>query len=107
MTLTLPEHLDTGAFIDGEFRPAISGATFDSLAPATGQPVATVAACDDGDVDAAVRSGRAAFDRGGWSRAAPAERKAVLLRLAALIDEQAGELAAIESIDAGKPITDC
>jgi 4-(gamma-glutamylamino)butanal dehydrogenase len=107
MTLSLPADLDTGAFIDGEFRPAASGSTFDSLAPATGQPVAAVAACDRGDVDAAVRSGRAAFDRGSWSRAAPADRKAVLLRLADLIDSCREELAAIESIDAGKPITDC
>jgi gamma-glutamyl-gamma-aminobutyraldehyde dehydrogenase len=62
------DHLRTRAFINGEFTDALDGATFDSLSPATGQVVARVAACGDGDVDRAVRAARAAFNSGSWSR---------------------------------------
>ena len=107
MTVSLPDGLRTQAFIDGDFASAADGATFESRAPATGQVVASVAACGDADVDRAVAAGRAAFSQGAWSRSAPSDRKAVLLRLADLIESHQDELAAIESIDAGKPITDC
>ncbi len=107
MTVTLPQTLRTQAFIGGQFVDAADGRTFDSLAPATGQVIAQVAACSHADVDRAVTAARTAFNAGQWSRCAPAERKAVLLRLADLVESHAEELAAIESIDAGKPITDC
>lgn len=97
----------TLAFIDGEFRPAISGKTFTTTNPATGEALAEIAACDAQDVDAAVAAARAAFDDGGWSRLHPGERKETLLRLAALMEENARELAVLESLDAGKTIFDC
>ena len=107
MTVVLPSTVRTRALINGEFVDAADAATFDSLAPASGEVVAKVAACSAIDVDRAVAAARAAFDDGTWSRLAPSERKAVLLRLAELIESHADELAAVESADAGKPITDC
>jgi gamma-glutamyl-gamma-aminobutyraldehyde dehydrogenase len=104
---TLPDTTRTQAFIDGEFTDALDRATFDSLAPATGGVIAEITACGEADVDRAVRAARAAFGRGDWSRMAPADRKSVLLRLADLIEAHGEELALVEAIDAGKPITDC
>jgi 4-(gamma-glutamylamino)butanal dehydrogenase len=104
---TLPDTVRTQAFIDGEFTDALDHATFDSLAPATGAVIAQIAAGGEADVDRAVRAARAAFTRGDWSRMAPADRKSVLLRFADLIEAHGEELALVEAIDAGKPITDC
>jgi acyl-CoA reductase-like NAD-dependent aldehyde dehydrogenase len=69
----------TQAFIDGRYVDAQSGATFDNVNPANGKVFAKVAATDAADVDLAVKAARRAFDAGKWSRAAPAERKRVLL----------------------------
>ncbi len=96
----------TEAFINGQYRPSISGATFDCINPATGKPIAAVASCDVADVNAAVESARRAFEGGTWSRRAPAARKKVLLRFAELIRKHREELALTETLDMGKPITD-
>ncbi len=97
----------TQAFIDGTFRDAASGATFTTENPATGEVIAEVAAGDSTDIDAAVAAARRSFDDGRWSRMAPADRKGVLLRFADLIEANAEELATLDSLEAGKPITDC
>ena len=97
----------TSAFIDGGFRPAISGKTFDSENPATGAVVAHVAACGAADVDLAVSKAREAFDDGRWSRMHPSDRKDVLIRLCKLMTRNARELAVLESVDSGKTIYDC
>lgn len=102
-TLVLP----TQAFIEGAFRPALSGKTFATLNPATGGKLADIAACAAEDVDFAVSRARAAFEDGRWSRLRPGERKDILLRLCALMAEHADELAVMESIDSGKTILDC
>ena len=102
---TLPA-FRTKAFIDGEFRDAASGETFVTENPATGQPLAEIAAGDAADIDAAVRAARRAFDDGRWSRLAPAERKRTLLRFADLLEANLEELALLDSLEAGKPITD-
>ncbi len=65
--LTLP----TNAFIDGTYRPAASGNTFESVNPATGETLADIAACDAEDVDFAVKKAREAFEDGRWSRSIP------------------------------------
>ncbi len=96
----------TQAFIDGRYVDAASGATFDCLNPATGKLLARVAAGDAEDINRAVISGRAAFRKGGGSHLAPALRKQVLLRLAELIREHGDELALLETLDVGKPISD-
>jgi gamma-glutamyl-gamma-aminobutyraldehyde dehydrogenase len=102
-----PPTLRTDAFIDGTFRPAASGARFPTENPATGRQLAEVAAGDSEDIDVAVQAARRAFDAGIWSRRSPAERKQVLLRFADLVEANLEELARLESLDAGKPITDC
>ncbi|MCP4386028.1 MAG: aldehyde dehydrogenase [Hyphomicrobiales bacterium] len=95
------------AFIDGAFADAASGDVFETINPATGEVITTVAHCNAVDVDRAVVAARRAFDAGTWSRAAPEERKATLLRLADLVRANAEELAVLESVDSGKTITDC
>ncbi|MEL7092187.1 MAG: aldehyde dehydrogenase family protein, partial [Pseudomonadota bacterium] len=99
--------LPGGAFVDGGFRAAASGATFETVNPATGAVLAHVAACAAADVDFAVARARDAFEDGRWSRMAPGDRKAVLIRLAKLITRNARELAVMESLDSGKTIYDC
>lgn len=95
------------AFIDGRFVAASSGETFETLNPATGKCLTRVAACDSADVDLAVQAARRAFEAGVWSGLAPAERKAVMQRFADLIEEHCLELAVLESLEAGKPISEC
>ncbi|MBZ9655762.1 aldehyde dehydrogenase [Phyllobacterium lublinensis] len=97
----------TNAFINGAFRPAIAGNRFDTTNPATGETLAEIAACDAGDVDVAVAKAREAFDDGRWRLQSPAERKAVLLKLAKLIERNRHELAVMESLDSGKPVREC
>jgi len=99
--------LPTQAFIDGSFRPAISGSTFQTLNPATGEVLAEISACKVEDLDFAVQKARDAFEDGRWSRLHPSERKAVLIELAKLIKRNARELAVMESLDSGKTIYDC
>src|SRR6516225_7570220 len=96
----------TQAFIDGRYVDAASGATFDCINPATGKLLARVAAGDSEDINRAVTSARAAFRKGGWANLAPAKRKKVLLRFAELFREHAEELALLETLDMGKPISD-
>ncbi|SEF85231.1 aldehyde dehydrogenase [Marinobacterium lutimaris] len=95
------------SFVDGEFRPSVSGETFQSINPATGQVLANIASCNADDVDFAVAKAREAFDDGRWSKMHPGERKAVLLQLCKLVEENQHELAVMESLDSGKPIHDC
>ena len=101
--LTLP----VNAFIDGGYRPAISGATFETVNPATGAKLADVAACAAADVDFAVEKARDAFEDGRWSKLHPSARKDVLIRLCKLMTRNARELAVMESLDSGKTIFDC
>ncbi|MEX0350860.1 MAG: aldehyde dehydrogenase [Paracoccaceae bacterium] len=99
--------LPDGAFIDGGYRPAISGQTFATVNPATGEALAEIAACGAEDVDFAVEKAREAFDDGRWSRLHPSARKDVLIRLAKLMTRNARELAVMECLDSGKTIFDC
>jgi gamma-glutamyl-gamma-aminobutyraldehyde dehydrogenase len=105
-TATLPD-FRTEAFIDGELVASATGERVATVNPANGATLADVAACDAADVDAAVAAARRAFESGDWSGIPPAERKDVLLRFASLIDEHTEELALLDALDAGKPITDC
>ncbi|KEA63165.1 Aldehyde dehydrogenase [Marinobacterium lacunae] len=94
------------AWIDGEFRPSISGDTFPAINPATEELLVDVASCDTPDIDAAVVAARRVFKAGDWSRAAPAERKRVLLKLADLLEQHADEFALIDTLDMGKTISE-
>ncbi len=94
------------AFVAGSFADAADGATFADHSPRDGRHLADVAACSAADVDRAVAAARRSFEGGVWSRAAPAERRRVLLRLADLMEERLDDLALLESLDVGKPIGD-
>ena len=93
------------AFIDGKYVDAASGKTFECISPIDGQPLTEVAACGKEDVDRAVKAARAAFEKGVWSEMNPKDRKMVMLRFAQLIDQHKDELALLETLDMGKPIT--
>ena len=98
--------LRTRMFIDGEFRDAAGGDRFVTENPATGRPITEVAEGGPADVDIAVAAARRAADDGRWSRLDPGARKRILIAWADLIETHARELGLIETIDAGKPITD-
>ncbi|EMD1656726.1 aldehyde dehydrogenase PuuC [Pluralibacter gergoviae] len=91
-------------FINGEYGPAADGATFVTEDPWAQRPLAQVARGKKADVDRAVSAAKAVFERGDWSRAAPAARKAVLNRLAELMEQHHEALALLETLDTGKPI---
>ena len=94
------------AFIDGRFRDALAGATRETIAPGNGQKLADVANCGAEDADHAVGIARRAFESGVWADMAPADRKMVLVRWAELIEDNADEIALLECLDVGKPISD-
>jgi len=99
--------LRTKAFIDGEFRDATSGRTFVTTNPATGKQLAEVAACDVNDVNVAVAAAKRVFEEGTWSKMQPNDRKHVLQKFAQLLEDNAHELAVLEALDSGKPVSEC
>ncbi|WP_312927459.1 aldehyde dehydrogenase [Pseudescherichia sp.] len=107
MTLAQDLPLPDKAFINGRFTAAASGNTLVTTNPATGAHLTAIPACDASDVDAAVSGARAAFEAGSWSKLAPGERKAVLLKLASLMEQEINALAVLESLDSGKPVSEC
>lgn len=94
------------AFINGQYRNALAGATRTTINPADGQEIAAVASCGTEDADEAVKVARATFESGVWASMAPADRKMVLVRWSELIEEHADEIALLECLDVGKPISD-
>ncbi len=98
--------IDGRALIDGRRVAAASGASFAKHSPIDGRALGAVARCDAADVDAAVRSARAAFDSARWAGMPPAVRKKLLLRFAEKILAAREELALLETLDMGKPIRD-
>ncbi|WP_141733453.1 aldehyde dehydrogenase family protein [Oligoflexus tunisiensis] len=91
-------------WIDGQWVAAASGQSFPVENPANGDTISQVAKGDAADIDRAVRAARAAFE-GPWSQLSASARGRLLWRLADLIDQNADELAQLESLDNGKPIT--
>ncbi|NYS62546.1 aldehyde dehydrogenase [Vreelandella salicampi] len=96
---------ETRAFINGEFVAAVDGNTLTSINPATGSVLAEVTSCDAPDAERATQAARATFDSGVWSRCHPSQRKRVLLRLADLVETHRDELALLDTLDMGKPIS--
>ncbi len=94
------------AFINGQYTDALSGETRPTYNPATGEKLVDVASCGPEDADLAVKYARDAFESGVWADMAPSERKMVLVRWAELIELYAEELALLETLDVGKPISD-
>ena len=102
----VPEVRQTRILVGGEWRNSASGKTFDTVHPATEEVIASIAEGDSADVDLAVAAARKAFDEGPWPRMDARERGAIMHRLADLIEKNAAELAALETLDNGKPIND-
>lgn len=94
------------AVIDGALVEAASGATFHNISPRDGQVLNPVTACQTQDVERAIASARAAFEDGRWRDLGPRQKKKVLFRLAELMERDAEDLALLESLDVGKPISD-
>lgn len=101
-TVAVPA-VPTQLFIGGAWLDAADGATFDVVAPAYEEHLATVAAAGERDVDAAVRAARAQSDGGAWSRLTGADRGLLLHRLADLIERDIEILATLEGLDVGRP----
>jgi aldehyde dehydrogenase (NAD+) len=91
--------------IGGKWRDSVSGKTFATLNPATGEELCRVAEGDKADIDLAVKAARKAFE-GPWSKMNASERGRLLHRLADLVEQHQEELAALESLDNGKPYRD-
>jgi aldehyde dehydrogenase (NAD+) len=101
-----PKVKDQPLFIGGKWLDSVSGKTFATVNPATDETICQVAEGDKADVDLAVRAARQAFEDGPWPRMSAAERGRLLSRLADLIEANIEELAALESLDNGKPYRD-
>jgi aldehyde dehydrogenase (NAD+) len=94
----------TRLLINNQWVDSVSGKKFETINPATGEPIASVAEADAPDVDLAVKAARKAFhSKSPWRRMSASERGKLLNRLADLIEKNAGELATLESVDNGKP----
>lgn len=90
--------------IGGQWVEAASGKTFETMNPSTGEVLARVAEGDSEDVNRAVATARKAFENGPWPKLTPSQRGRLLLKLADLIEQNAEELAQLETLDNGKPI---
>jgi aldehyde dehydrogenase (NAD+) len=101
-----PAVKDQPMFIGGKWTMSVSGKTFPTLNPATGEVICQVAEGDKADIDLAVKAARKAFEEGPWSRMNASERGRLLHRLADLLEQHQEELAALESLDNGKPYRD-
>lgn len=97
---------ETRLFIGGDYVDAIDGQRFDTVNPANLEAIATMSAANAKDVDAAVASARKAFRSGVWSRMAPRHRMEIMYRFTKLIDEHAEQLAVLDTLNMGKPISD-
>src|SRR5687768_14657073 len=101
-----PKVKDQLLLIDGKWRSSVSGKTFATVNPATGETICKVAEGDKADVDLAVKAARRAFEEGPWSKMNASERGRLIHRLADLIEQNKDELAALETLDNGKPLRD-
>jgi len=93
-------------FIAGKWVDSVSGKTFPTLNPCTGEKICDVAEGDKADIDLAVKAARKAFESGPWSKMSASERGRLMNKLADLIEKNNDDLAALESLDNGKPYLD-
>ena len=96
----------TKLFIDNKWVDPVDGGEFETYNPATGEVIAKVAAAGAADVDKAVKAARRALESGPWSTMDAADRGRLLFKLADLVEQNADELAALESLNCGKTISD-
>jgi aldehyde dehydrogenase (NAD+) len=90
--------------IDGHWAEAASGNTFETINPATGQVIASIARGDRDDIDRAVSAARRAFDTGPWRTTKPAQRQALLLKFADLVEQRYDDLAMLDTLEMGMPL---
>lgn len=101
-----PKVRQTKMLIDGKWVDSVSGKTFATINPATEEKIADVAEGDKADIDRAVKAARKAFESGPWSTMDARDRGRLMNKLADLIEANLEELAALETLDNGKPIRD-
>jgi aldehyde dehydrogenase (NAD+) len=110
VTATLPKQKvkigSTQLLINNEWVNSTSGKQFDTINPATGEVICSVAEADAPDVDKALQAARAAFTSGKWPKMSASARGELLYKLADLIEQNIEELARLESLDNGKPVSD-
>jgi len=105
-TVPAPTVKDQPLFIGGKFVDSVSGKTFAAINPATGQTLCQVAEGDKADIDLAVKAARKALESGPWKTMDAADRGRLLFKLSDLVEKNAEELAALESLNCGKTIND-
>src|SRR6516225_10347949 len=92
--------------INGRWVDAVSGKTFPTYEPSTGEVLAKVAEGDHADIDLAVKAARKAFETGPWRKMTASERGRLIHKLGDLIEQNQEELASLETLDNGKPYRD-
>ena len=92
-------------FINGQWTKSTSGETRDVINPSNGNVICQVEEAADADVNQAVAAARHSFETGVWRNTTPAQRARILWQIADLIDEEAEQLARLETLDGGKPLT--
>ena len=100
----VPIITQTKLIIDGKFVDASDGKTFETLDPRTGEFICTVACAGVNDVELAVKAARRAFDDGPWPRMSGRDRGILMNKFADLLEKHKDELAALETLDNGKPL---
>ena len=105
-TVAAPKIRQTNMFIGGQWQESRGGKRFPTLNPVNESVIAEVAQGNEADVDAAVKAARAAFESGPWSKMDARDRGRLMNKLADLMEANLEELAALESLDNGKPIRD-
>ncbi len=103
--LARPQVADQKMLIGGEWCESASGKSFETHDPSTGRTICQVTEGDTADIDRAVRAARKALEFGPWSRMDASERGRILFKLADLIEANLDELAALEALDNGKPVS--
>src|SRR5438552_2702335 len=101
-----PKVKDQPMLIGGKWVDSQSGKTFPTINPATGETICQVAEGDKADVDRAVKAARKAFESGPWPKMSASERGRLMHKLADAIEQNIDELAALETLDNGKPLRD-
>ena len=98
--------IETRLFIDGDYRDAVAGGRFATINPANGETLAEMSEGMPEDIDLAVAAAKTAYKAGVWSRIAPRDRMEILYAFASLVEQNASDLAVLETLDMGKPIGD-
>lgn len=93
-------------FINGKWVDSVSGKTFDTINPATEEVITSIAEGDKADIDLAVTAARKAFEEGPWRKIDARDRGKILLKIMELIEKSKDELALLETLDNGKPISE-